>query len=315
MVTIYLIVSMLLDCRAGRTDLGRMGSLGLRYILSMASKPVILSIAGYDPSSGAGITADVKTAAAMGCYAVTCITALTVQSTQGVFGVEPVRPEVVRETLYRLAEDVDPGAVRIGMLGSGEVARVVAEFLREVRLPNVVLDPVLRSSSGTELIDAQGVEVILRQFLPLCDVITPNYYEANRLAGLEFGAIFASNSYQDALPEVRQVASKLHELGARGVVITGGHLPEANDYLSSREGNATIEQVLPGSRIESQATHGTGCAFAAALACGLARGFPLAMAAQKAKDFVRHAIYAAYQVGRGTGPMNHLFRLPLYPED
>ena len=93
----------------------------------MASKPVILSIAGYDPSSGAGITADVKTAAAMGCYAVTCITALTVQSTQGVFGVEPVRPEVVRETLYRLAEDVDPGAVRIGMLGSAEVARVVAE--------------------------------------------------------------------------------------------------------------------------------------------------------------------------------------------
>ena len=281
----------------------------------MASKPVILSISGYDPSSGAGITADVKTAAALGCYAATCITALTVQSTQGVFGVESIRPQVIRETLSRLADDLELSAVRIGMLGSGEVAEVVAEFLGQLRPGNVVLDPVLRSSSGAELIDKAGVEIIRRVFLPICDVITPNFYEANRLAGLEFGAIFASNSYEKALPEVRQVASKLHELGARSVVITGGHLPEANDYLSSREGGAPIEQVFPGSRIDSEATHGTGCAFATALACGLARGFPLPIAVQKAKEFVRHAIYAAYQIGRGTGPMNHLFRLPSDPED
>ena len=115
----------------------------------MATRPVILSIAGYDPSSGAGVTADIKTAAALGCYAVTCITALTVQSTQGVFGVEPVRPETIRETLSRLADDVEFAAVRIGMLGTGEVAEVVAEFLRRMRPKNVVLDPVLRSSSGS----------------------------------------------------------------------------------------------------------------------------------------------------------------------
>ena len=306
---------MLQNYQTGRTDPVSARTLGLRYIHPMAGKPVILSIAGYDPSSGAGVTADVKTAAAMGCYAVTCITALTVQSTRRVFGVESVRPEVIRETLSRLADDVELAAVRIGMLGSGEVAEVVAEFLGQLRPRNVVLDPVLRSSSGAELIDAKGIEFIHRLFLPFCDVITPNYYEANRLAGLEFGAIFASHSYENALPEVRQVAAKLHDLGARAVVITGGHLPEANDFLSSRAADVTVEQVFPGSRIESEATHGTGCAFATALACGLARGFTLPMAVQKAKDFVRHAIVAAYQVGRGTGSMNHLFRLPSEPGD
>src|SRR6516164_7340242 len=119
----------------------------------MPPPPVVLSIAGYDPSSGAGITADIKTAAAFGCYAITCITALTVQSTQGVFAVEPVRPEIVRETLSRLRQDFKIAAVRIGMLGSGEVAGTVADFLERERLPNVVLDPVIRSSSGADLID------------------------------------------------------------------------------------------------------------------------------------------------------------------
>ena len=151
--------------------------------LAWALGRVVLSIAGYDPSSGAGITADVKTAAALGCYAVTCITALTVQSTQGVFGVEPVRPELVRETLFRLADDVEFAAVRIGMLGSGEVAEVVADFLRQVKPRNVVLDPVLRSSSGANLIDAAGLAAIRSQLLPLCDVITPNLDEATELAG------------------------------------------------------------------------------------------------------------------------------------
>src|SRR5450631_357431 len=125
----------------------------------MGGRPVILSIAGHDPSSGAGGTADVKTAAALGCYAVTCVTALTVQSTQGVFGVEPVRAEVIRETLSRLADDVAIAAVRIGMLGTGENAAVVAKFLRQIRLKNVVLDPVLRSSSRADLIDYWGIEV------------------------------------------------------------------------------------------------------------------------------------------------------------
>jgi hydroxymethylpyrimidine/phosphomethylpyrimidine kinase len=274
----------------------------------MASRPVVLSIAGYDPSSGAGVTADVKTAAALGCYAVTCVSALTVQSTQGVFGVEPVRPELVREVLARLADDVEIAAVRVGMLGSGEIAKVVARFLREFGARNVVFDPVLRSSSGASLIDVAGFEVIRDELLPLCDVITPNFHEAIALVEADSETVLASNLYGKSLQDVRRLAAKLQELGCQAVVITGGHLPEANDYLSSKTAAETSEQVFRGSRIESQATHGTGCAFAMALACGLAKGLTLGEAVGGAKEFVRKAISAAYPVGKGIGPMNHLFR-------
>ena len=147
-----------------------------------ASHPVILSIAGYDPSSGAGVTADIKTAAAFGCYAVTCITALTVQTTQGVFEVELVRPGIVRETVSRLRQDFELAAVRIGMLGSGAVADEVASFLERERLPHLVLDPILRSSSGADLIDAGGLEVLRSLLLPLADLIIPNIDEAAFLA-------------------------------------------------------------------------------------------------------------------------------------
>lgn len=282
---------------------------GLRYILSMGTRPVVLSIAGFDPSSGAGITADIKTAAAMGCYAVTCVTALTVQSTQGVFGVQPVRPELVRQTLLRLADDGTIAAVRIGMLGSGEVAEVIADFLRQSKLPNVVLDPVLRSSSGASLIDAPGITVIRSQLLPLCDVITPNVDEAVELAGDQAGGILAAESWESALPRIRELASKLHDLGGRGVIITGGHLHEANDYLSVWDSGRITEQIFLGMRLASQATHGTGCAFATAIACGLAKGQLQPEAVEGAKKFVRKAIATAYPVGKRTGPMNHLFRL------
>ncbi len=269
----------------------------------------MLSIAGYDPSSGAGVTADVKTAAALDCYAATCITSLTVQSTQGVFGVEPVRPEVVRETLSRLAEDLEIAAVRIGMLGSGEVAEVVAAFLRQARPPNVVLDPVLRSSSGASLLDERGLNVVCDQFLPLCSVITPNFNEAVVLARVNPEEFPTPESWEAALPILRVLAGRMHDRGSRGVVITGGHLPEANDFLSLRGSEEEAEQVFPGIRIDSRATHGTGCAFATALACRLAQGSDVATAIGEAKEFVRRAMLAAYPVGKGAGPMNHLFRL------
>ncbi|MGD0931668.1 MAG: hydroxymethylpyrimidine/phosphomethylpyrimidine kinase [Candidatus Korobacteraceae bacterium] len=148
----------------------------------MRVPPVVLSVAGYDPSSGAGITADIKTAASLGCYAVTCITTLTVQSTQGVFSVQPLAPELVARTLETLADDVEIAAVRLGMLGSGSVAATVADFLESRRLPNVVLDPVIRSSSGTALLDEAGVQVLRTLLIPLCDVITPNVDEAAALS-------------------------------------------------------------------------------------------------------------------------------------
>ncbi len=294
-------------CLWGRSRCLDVFDIDMRYILGMGARPVVLSIAGYDPSSGAGVTADVKTAAALGCYAVTCITAITVQSTQGVFEVEAVRPEVVRETLYRLSEDVEIAAVRIGMLGSAEVANVVIKFFRRYPHRNLVVDPVLRSSSGAALLDEGGVEVIRKWLLPLAEVVTPNFGEALVLAGEPPGEL--PGSWEEALPLARRLSGKLHDLGSRGVVMTGGHIVEANDYLSIRDSGGMSEQIFPGTRLESGATHGTGCAFATALACGLAHGRTLPQSVKEAKEFVRNAILAAYPVGKGVGPMNHLFRL------
>jgi|SRR5579871_667666 len=268
----------------------------------MRTPPVVLSIAGYDPSSGAGITADIKTAAALGCYAITCVTAVTTQNTTGVFGVEALQPGLVDNILELLPGDFDIAAVRIGMLGSTEVAAEVGAFLDCHTLPNVVLDPVIRSSSGTPLLDERGLYV-LRQILPLCDVITPNIAEAAILAGSE---PMAENQNWDAsLPEIRRLAAGLHNLGAEAVVITGGHLNPANDFLSQRRSEQIQETVFPGERIDSRSTHGTGCAFATALACRLALGDDLGQAVRSAKAYVRKAIETAYPLGKGIGPVNH----------
>ena len=268
----------------------------------MPVPPVILSIAGYDPSSGAGITADVKTAAALGCYAATCITALTVQSTQGVFGVQPLEPELVARTLNTLADDLDIVAIRIGMLGSGAVAGVVSGFLASRRLPNVVLDPVIRSSSGAALLDEIGLEM-LRGLLPLCDVVTPNVAEAAELAMSP--PLPVESAWDKALPWLRDAAARLHDLGARNVIITGGHLRPANDYLSSRGPGGSHSEVIEGEWNESPSTHGTGCAFATALACRLAAGDDLLQAVRAAKGYVARAIRSAYPLGKGVGPVNH----------
>src|SRR5215471_18093212 len=159
------------------------GALG--YISSMPETPtVVLTIAGFDPSSGAGVTADIKTIAAHGCYGVACITAMTVQSTAGVRRVDPCDPALVSETLQELAADVRVGAVHIGMLGSGKVAKAVSDFLAKKKLANVVLDPILKSSSGTALLDRDGMRVLASELLPLASVVTPNVEEAADLTGL-----------------------------------------------------------------------------------------------------------------------------------
>jgi hydroxymethylpyrimidine/phosphomethylpyrimidine kinase len=276
----------------------------LRYIHSMKAPPVVLSIAGFDPSSGAGITADVKTAVANACYAVTCPTALTVQSSQGVFEVRPLDPDLVGRTLNRLAGDLDISAVRVGMLGSASVACVVASTLKKLELRNIVVDPVLRSSSGTALLDNPGLEVLKSEFLPLADVITPNLDEAAVLAGIESAR--SRGSWEDVLTWLRLAAGKLRSLGSRSILITGGHLPNANDYLSYLEGGALREAIFPGTHIESGSTHGTGCAFATSIACQLALGRPLPQAVEAAKAYVARAIRAAYPLGKGVGPLNHM---------
>ena len=260
---------------------------------------IVLTIAGFDPSSGAGVTADIKTIAAHGCYGVACITAMTVQSTAGVRRVEPCDPGLVAETLDELASDVKIAAVHIGMLGSGKVAKSVAEFLGRKRLANIVLDPILKASSGADLLDREGSKVLASELLRLAAVVTPNVEEAAALTGLS-----VTNPDQ-----MRAAATKLHEMGAQSVVITGGHLDKAIDLLSFQTRRGVEQEVFKSERQHSNSTHGTGCAFATAMAChlGLDRGLPEAVLLAKA--YVSAAISKGHPVGKGIGPVHHLYRM------
>ena len=277
----------------------------------MAEKPpVILTIAGFDPSSGAGVTADIKTIAAHGCYGVACITALTVQSTSGVKRVDAVDAALVTDTLEELAGDLEIAAVHVGMLGSGKVAKAVADFLSsnsgnrsprpgKGRFANVVLDPVFKSSSGTDLLDNAGVKVLIERLVPLSDVVTPNVDEATAITGIKIRA----------LEDMRAAAAKLHEIGASAVVVTGGHLEKAIDLLSFATKRGIEQEIFKAERQRSNSTHGTGCAFATAMACHLALDRGLAEAALLAKTYVTAAISNGQSVGKGTGPVNHLYRM------
>ena len=268
--------------------------------------PVVLTIAGFDPSSGAGVTADVKTIAAHGCYGVACITAMTVQSTGGVRRVEAVDATVITDILQELADDMAIAAVHIGMLGTAKVVRAVTEFLSQrtgkngsYKLPNLVLDPIVRSSSGAELLEAAGTKLLIEKLIPLADVLTPNVDEAALLTGLK-----VTN-----LDEMRAAATKLHEMGAGAVVITGGHLDKAIDLLSFTTKRGIEQEVFKAERQRSNSTHGTGCAFSTAMACHLALNRGLAEAALLAKTYVTAAIAAGHPLGRGTGPVHHLYRM------
>jgi hydroxymethylpyrimidine/phosphomethylpyrimidine kinase len=265
-----------------------------------ASPPVVLTIAGFDPSSGAGVTADIKTIAAQGCYGVACITGLTVQSTSGVRRTEAVSAGLVRETLEELARDISIAAVHIGMLANHNVAGVVAGFLEQWRLPNVVLDPVMRSSSGSELLEPKGAAILRERLLPLATAVTPNIDEAAHLTGLS-----VTNP-----GEMRLAAEHLHGLGAANVVITGGHLERAIDVLGFTTPAGAFEfEVFQSPRLVTTSTHGTGCAFATALACQLAHGRSLPEAVLLTKAYVAAAIANAHPLGKGHGPVHHLYRM------
>jgi hydroxymethylpyrimidine/phosphomethylpyrimidine kinase len=269
------------------------------HLLHCLMPPVVLTIAGFDPSSGAGVTADIKTIAAHGCYGVGCLTALTVQSTTGVRRIETVSPELVSETLEELRSDLAIEAVHVGMLGSGKIVKVVADFLESANLGNVVLDPIIRSSSGHGLIDASGLRLLIERLLPLATVITPNVDEAAALTELEV----------TDLEQMRVAVKRLHDLGAASVVITGGHLEKAIDLLSFASRTGPQQEVFKSTKLPSKSTHGTGCAFSTAMACHLAQGRGLPEAVLLAKTYVAAAIANAYPLGRGVGPVHHLYRM------
>lgn len=275
--------------------------------------PVVLTIAGFDPSSGAGVTADIKTIAAHACYGVACITAMTVQSTAGVKRVGPIDPALVSDTLEELAADFDIAAVHIGMLGCGKIVKAVADFLAKqpsdpatktasagrARFSNIVLDPILKSSSGADLLESAGVRLLIERLIPLADVVTPNVDEAAAITGIKV----------KDLEEMKAAAAKLHEMGASAVVVTGGHLDKAIDLLSYRTKRGIDQEVFKAERQRSNSTHGTGCAFATAMACHLALDRGLAEASLLAKTFVTAAISNGQVLGKGTGPVHHLYRM------
>jgi hydroxymethylpyrimidine kinase/phosphomethylpyrimidine kinase len=226
-----------------------------------------------------------------------------VQSTSGVRRVVVSDPGLVTETLEELATDIEIAAVRIGMLGSAGVVRAVADFLAsrtgKERLPNLVLDPILKSSSGAELLDKAGAKLLIERLIPLADVITPNTDEAAAITGLKVTSV----------EDMKAAAAKLHEMGATAMVVTGGHLDKAIDLLSFRTVKGIEQEIFKAERQRSKSTHGTGCAFATAMACHLALERGLAEAALLAKTYVTAAIAAGHPLGKGTGPVHHLYRM------
>lgn len=266
---------------------------------SSATPPILLTIAGFDPSCGAGIAADLKTFAAHGCYGVAAITSLTVQNTQSVEDVQNTPSATLRAQLESLANDADITAVKIGMLGNRGNAGVVAEFLDAHKFAHIVYDPVMKSSSGTELLDAAGIKFIGAELLKRSTVITPNVPEAEVLTGLaikDFAGMEAA-------------ARKLVEMGAHAVIVKGGHMERAVDILF--DGTDVVH--LAGDRPKEETLHGTGCTFASAIAAQLASGRSLMEAAMLAKAYVTKAIEKAYPIGKGRAPLDHFYRHRIEP--
>ena len=263
----------------------------------------VLSIAGSDSGGGAGIQADLKTFSALGCYGMTAITALTAQNTQGVSGIHAVPPDFLKAQLQAVIEDIGVDAVKIGMLHSPEIVRVVAWAIRHYRLEQVVLDPVMVATSGDRLIQSETIEVLQHELFPLVQVITPNLDEAALLLGRPI-------ANAEALDEA---AADLLALGARAVLLKGGHLEgDALVDVLAEQGRPWLH--LRSTRIASRNVHGTGCTLSSAIAAHLALGLPLRQAVEQARRYIVSAIAAgaAVETGHGQGPLNHGFSpLPL----
>jgi hydroxymethylpyrimidine kinase/phosphomethylpyrimidine kinase len=265
----------------------------------IAAAPVLLTIAGFDPSCGAGVGADLKTFAAHGCYGMAAITSLTVQSTQGVEAVHNTPSAELREQLDILARDCDIAAVKIGMLGNRGNAVVVAEFLDAHKFMHVVHDPVMKSSSGKELLDAGGINYVSAELLKRSNVVTPNIAEAEVLTGLTIKDI----------ADMEAAARKLVEMGAQAVIVKGGHMEKVIDVLF----DGKEMHHLGGDRVKVENTHGTGCTFASAITAQLAAGRSLLEATTLAKAYVMKAIEKAYPVGKGRLPLDHFYRMKIEP--
>lgn len=259
----------------------------------------VLTIAGSDSGGGAGIQADIKTISALGCYAASAITAITVQNTLGVQAVHPVPLDILRGQIDAVLSDIGADAIKIGMLHSSEVVNLVAEMIEKYQIRNIVLDPVMVSTSGHRLIEEDAVEVIKTRLMPLARVITPNVPEAEILAGCKIAG-------ED---EFEAIARRLSDNGNVSVLMKAGHLSGDSlvDYFYNAEDDNMTK--LQSKRVQTRNTHGTGCTLSSAFAASLAKGENLTDAAISAKRYIEQAIIsgAEYEIGKGHGPVNHGF--------
>ena len=260
--------------------------------------PRVLSIAGSDSGGGAGIQADLKTFAALGCYGMTAITALTGQNTLGVRAIHGVPAQMLRDQIDAVMEDIGADAVKIGMLHAPDIVLTVANAIDRHAFANLVLDPVMVATSGAVLIDNAAVELLVRELFPRVMLVTPNLDEAALLVGRPL----------KSASDMEQAAHTLLDQGAHAVLLKGGHLPgdTVSDLLVTREG---LEVWMHAPRIQTRNTHGTGCTLSSAITAWLALGAPLVDAVQQAREYVRSALQAgvAVRTGQGSGPLNHGF--------
>ena len=255
-----------------------------------------LTVAGSDCSGGAGIQADLKTMTMNGVYAMSAITALTAQNTTGVRAIQESTPEFLKQQLDAIFQDIYPDAVKIGMVSSCELIRVIADRLRYYDAKNVVVDPVKVATSGSALMKTDAVRTLVEELIPLASLVTPNVPEAEILSGLTI------KTKEDMMTAAKQLGDRYH----CAVLLKGGHsINDANDLLYANGELIWFE----GKRIDNPNTHGTGCTLSSAIAANLAKGFTLAESVQRAKNYISGALAAMLDLGKGSGPMNHAFDL------
>ena len=255
-----------------------------------------LTIAGSDSSGGAGIQADIKTMTMNGVYAMSAITALTAQNTTGVRAIQESTPEFLKDQLDAVFEDIFPDAVKIGMVSSGELIRVIADRLRHYEAKNIVVDPVMVATSGSALMKNDAVQTLIEELLPISTLVTPNIPEAQVLSGLSI------ETKEDMIIAAKHIGDNYH----CAVLLKGGHsINDANDLLYA---NGELHW-FEGKRIDNPNTHGTGCTLSSAIASNLAKGYTLSESVQRAKDYISGALAAMLDLGEGSGPMNHAFDL------
>lgn len=254
-----------------------------------------LTIAGSDSSGGAGIQADIKTMSAIGCYAMSAITSITAQNTTGVRSIMPVSPEVVADQIDMVMTDIPPLAIKVGMLCNAEVASAVAERLEHYRPQNLIVDPVMVSTSGSMLLEKDAVEVLTKRIFPLAELVTPNQMETKALTGSS---------------DTAEQIESLRRLGCRNILIKGGDTDRTDIKVDILHLSATGETIeLKADAVDTKNSHGTGCTLSSAIASYLALGYQLKEAVGMAKLYVTHALEAGSWIttGRGHGPVNHFF--------